>query len=132
MEKRRQPGKRGRSQVSEKDSDVRDLPRVSLISGFRERLMNKKVALGDRLVRGLKKRLRKEQVQKRKLWTLSPKTRRRGKKGKAATKDRNMAAVVFLSHTAVILTMRSSSHPCGVRVESPNLLAALLDLAACG
>ena len=60
-------GKRGRSQVSEKDSDVRDLPRVSSISGFRERLMNKKVALGDRLVLGLKERLRKEQVQEKKL-----------------------------------------------------------------
>ena len=43
-----------------------------------------------------------------------------------------MAAVVFLSQTAVILTERSSSHPCGVRVESPNLFAALLDLVACG
>ena len=118
--------------MSKKDSDVRDLPRVSLISGFRERLMNKKVALGDRLVLGLKERLRKEQVQEKKLWTLSPKTRRRGKKGKAATKDRNMAAVVFLSHTAVILTMRSSSHPCGVRMESPNLFAALFDLVAYG
>ena len=48
MEKRRQPGKRGRSQVLEKDSDVRDRPRVSLVLG-------------------LKKRLRKEQVQEKKL-----------------------------------------------------------------
>ena len=106
-------GKRGRSQVSEKDSDVRDLPRVSSVLG-------------------LKERLRKEQVQEKKLWILSPKARRQGKKGKAATEDCNMAAVVFLSHTAVILAKRSSSHPRGVRLESPNLLAALLDLVACG
>ena len=99
--------------MSEKDSDVRDLPRVSSVLG-------------------LKEGLRKGQVQEKKLWTLSPKTRRREKKGKAATKDRNMAAVVFLSHTAVILTMRSSSHPCGVRMESPNLFAALFDLVAYG
>ena len=58
--------------------------------------------------------------------------RRQEEKGEAATKDRNMAVVVFLSQTAVILTERSSSHPCGVRVESPNLFAALLDLVACG
>ena len=48
------------------------------------------------------------------------------------TKDRNMAAVVYLSQTAVILTKRSSSHPRGVRLESPNLSAALLDLVAYG
>ena len=58
--------------------------------------------------------------------------RRQEEKGKAATQDCNMAAVVFLSQTAVILTKRSSSHPCGVRLESPNLSAALLDLVACG
>ena len=43
-----------------------------------------------------------------------------------------MAVVVFLSQTAVILTKRSSSHPRGVRLESPNLSAALLDLVAYG
>ena len=43
-----------------------------------------------------------------------------------------MAVVVFLSQTAVILTKRSSSHPRGVRLESPDLTAALLDLVACG
>ena len=58
--------------------------------------------------------------------------RRQEEKGKAATQDCNMAAVVFLSHTAVILTKRSSSRPCGVRLESPNLPTALLNLAACG
>ena len=58
--------------------------------------------------------------------------RRQEEKGEAATKDRNMAVVVFLSQTAVILTKRSSSHPRGVRLESPNLSAALLDLVACG
>ena len=63
---------------------------------------------------------------------LFPKKRRQEKKDKAATRDCNMAAVVFLSQTAVILTKRSSSHPCGVRLESPNLSAALLNLAACG
>ena len=66
MEKRRQLGKRGRSQVSEKDSDVRDLPRVSSVLG-------------------LKERLRKEQVQEKWLWFQSPMTRRQGKKGNAAT-----------------------------------------------
>ena len=118
--------------MSERDSGVRDLPRVSSISGFRERLTSKKVALGERLVLGLEERLRKEQVQEKKLWILSPKTRRQGKKGKAATEDCNMAAVVFLSHTAVILTRRSSSLPRGVRMESPDLFAALFDLVACG
>ena len=78
------------------------------------------------------RRARKELVQEKELWTLSPKTRRRGKKGKAVTKDCNMAAVVFLSHTAVILTRRSSSHPRGVRMESPDLFAALFDLVAYG
>ena len=58
--------------------------------------------------------------------------RRQEEKGEAATKDRNMAVVVFLSQTAVILTKRSSSHPRGVRLESPNLSAALLDLVAYG
>ena len=58
--------------------------------------------------------------------------RRQEEKGEAATQDRNMAVVVFLSQTAVILTKRSSSHPRGVRLESPNLSAALLDLVACG
>ena len=51
--------------MSEKGSDVRDLPRVSSISGFRERLTSKKVALGERLVLGLEERLRKEQVQEK-------------------------------------------------------------------
>ena len=78
----------------------------------------------------MKKRLRKEQVQE--LWILFPKEKRQEKKDKAATEDCNMAAVVFLSHTAVILTRRSSSHPCGVRMESPNLFAALFDLVAQG
>ena len=58
--------------------------------------------------------------------------RRQGKKGNTATEDCNMAAVGFLSQTAVPLTKRSSSHPRGVRLESPNLSAALLDLVACG
>ena len=78
----------------------------------------------------MKKRLRKEQVQE--LWILFPRERRQEKKYKAATEDCNMAAVVFLSHTAVILAKRSSSHPRGVRLESPNLFAALLDLVVCG
>ena len=60
------------------------------------------------------------------------KERRQEKKDKVATRDCNMSADVFLSYTAVILTKRSSSHPCGVRLESPNLSAALLNLAACG
>ena len=58
--------------------------------------------------------------------------RRQEEKGEAATRDRNMAVVVFLSQTAVILTKRSSSHPRGVRLESPNLSAALPDLVAYG
>ena len=58
--------------------------------------------------------------------------RRQEEKGEAATQDRNMAVVVFLSQTAVILTKRSSLHPRGVRMESPNFPAALLDLVACG
>ena len=58
--------------------------------------------------------------------------RRQEEKGEVATQDCNTAAVVFLSQTAVILTKRSSSHPRGVRLESPNLSAALLDLVACG
>ena len=53
--------------MSEKDSGVKDLSRVSAISGFRERLTSKKVALGERLVLGLEERLRKEQVQEKKL-----------------------------------------------------------------
>ena len=85
-----------------------------------------------RLVLGLEKRLRREQVQEKNLWVLSPQKRRQDKKGKAATEDCNMAAVVFLSHTAVILTRRSSSHPRGVRMESPDLFAALFDLVAYG
>ena len=63
---------------------------------------------------------------------LFPKEKRQEKKDKAATQDCNMAAVVFLSHTAVILAKRSSSHPRGVRLESPNPFAALLFLVACG
>ena len=43
-----------------------------------------------------------------------------------------MAAVVFLSHTAVILMRRSSSHPCGVGLESPNLSAALPNMVTYG
>ena len=58
--------------------------------------------------------------------------RRQEEKGKVATQDCNMAVVVFLSQTAVILTKRSSSHSRGVRLESPNLSAALLDLVAYG
>ena len=58
--------------------------------------------------------------------------RRQEEKGEAVTEDRNMAVVVFLSQTAVILTKRSSSHPRGVRLESPNLSAALPDLVAYG
>ena len=56
----------------------------------------------------------------------------RGKKDKVVTRDCNMSADMFLRHTAVILTRRSSSHPCGVGLESPNLSAALLNLVACG
>ena len=85
-----------------------------------------------RLVLGLEERLRREQVQEKELWVLFPKKRRQEKKDKAATQDCNMAAVVFLSHTAVILAKRSSSHPRGVRLESPNPFAALLVLVACG
>ena len=58
--------------------------------------------------------------------------RRQEEKGTAATECCNMVVVVFLNQTAVILTKRSSSHPRGVRLESPNLSAALLDLVACG
>ena len=58
--------------------------------------------------------------------------RRQEKKGKAATQVCNMAAVVYLSHTAVILARRSSSHPCGVGLESPNLSAALPNVVAYG
>ena len=43
-----------------------------------------------------------------------------------------MAAAVFLSQTTVSLTKRSSSYPCGVRLETPNLAAALLYLATSG
>ena len=57
--------------------------------------------------------------------------RRQEKKGNAATQDCNMAAVVFLSQTAVTLTKRSSSLPRGARSDSPNLSAALLDLVTC-
>ena len=57
---------------------------------------------------------------------------RQGKKDEAATEDCNMVAVRFLSQTAVIPTKRSSSHPRGVRSESPNLSVALLDLVAGG
>ena len=60
------------------------------------------------------------------------KERRQEKKDKVATQDCNMSADMFLRHTAVILTKRSSSHPCGVGLESPNLSAALLNLVACG
>merc|ERR1712002_97443 len=55
--------------------------------------------------------------------------RRQGKKGNTATEDCNMAAVGFLSQTAVSLTKRSSSHPRGVRLVSSILSAALLYLA---
>ena len=58
--------------------------------------------------------------------------RRQGKKGNTATEYCNMAAVGFLSQTAVPLTKRSSSHPRGVRLVSPNLSAALLYLATSG
>ena len=58
--------------------------------------------------------------------------KRQGKKGNAATEYCNMAAVEFLSQTAVSLTKRSSLHPCGVRVKSPDLAAALLYLATSG
>ena len=54
------------------------------------------------------------------------------KKGEATTQDCIMAAAVYLSHTAVILTKRSSSRPCGVRLESPNLSAALPNVVAYG
>ena len=60
------------------------------------------------------------------------KERRQEKKGEVATQVCSMSADVFLRHTAVLLRKRSSSHPCGVRLESPNLSAALLDLVACG
>ena len=61
-----------------------------------------------------------------------PKKRRQEKKDKVATQVCNMSADVFLRHTAVILRKRSSSHPCGVGLESPNLSAALLNMVACG
>ena len=60
------------------------------------------------------------------------KERRQEKKGKATTEVCNMAAVVYLSHTAVILARRSSSHPCGTGLESPNLSAALPNVVTCG
>ena len=65
-------------------------------------------------------------------WCPVSKERRQGKKGTAATQYCNMAAVVFLSHTAVFLTRRSSSPPCGVGLESPNLSAALPNMVAYG
>ena len=49
---------------------------------------------------------------------------RQEEKGKVATRDCNMSAVMFLRHTAVILEKRSSSHPCGLGLETPNLSAA--------
>ena len=58
--------------------------------------------------------------------------RKQGKKGEAATKDRNMVAVVYLRHTAVILARRSSSRPCGIGLESPNLSAALPNVVTYG
>ena len=58
------------------------------------------------------------------------KERRQEKKDKVATQVCNMSADMFLRHTAVILKKRSSSHPCGMRLESPNLSAALFNLAA--
>ena len=61
-----------------------------------------------------------------------PEEGRQEEKDEVATQDCSMAADMFLRHTAVILKKRSSSHPCGVRLESPNLSAALLNLAACG
>ena len=63
---------------------------------------------------------------------LFSKKRRQEKRYKAATQVCNMAAVVYLSHTAVILARRSSSHPCGVGLESPNLSAALPNVVAYG
>ena len=57
---------------------------------------------------------------------------RQEKKGEVATQVCSMSADVFLRHTAVLLRKRSSSHPCGVGLESPNLSAALLNLVACG
>ena len=56
---------------------------------------------------------------------------RQEKKGEVATQVCSMSADVFLRHTAVLLRKRSSSHPCGVGLESPNLSAVHLNLAAC-
>ena len=50
----------------------------------------------------------------------------------ATTQCCDMVVFVFPNHTAVILTRRSSSHPRGVRMESPDLFAALFDLVAYG
>ena len=66
------------------------------------------------------------------LMVLFLKERKQEKKDKVATQDCNMSADMFLRHTAVILKRRSSSRPCGMRLESPNLSEALLNLAASG
>ena len=55
-----------------------------------------------------------------------------GEKGTATTQACNVAAVVYFSQTAVILARRSSSHPRGVGLESPNLSAALPNVVAYG
>ena len=60
------------------------------------------------------------------------KGRRQEEKGEVATQVCSMSADVFLRHTAVLQRKTSSSHPCGVGLESPNLSAALLNLVACG
>ena len=80
----------------------------------------------------LEERVGREPMQEKELLVLFLKERKQEKKGKVATQDCSMSAVMFLRHTAVILTRRSSSHPCGVGLESPNLSAALLNLVACG
>ena len=80
----------------------------------------------------LEERVGREPMQEKELLVLFLKERKQEKKGKVATQDCNMASAVFLSHTAVILTKRSSSHPCGVRLESPNLSAALPNVVAYG
>ena len=68
------------------------------------------------------------------LWgcPVSKEKRGQAKKGTATTQACNMAAVVYFSQTAVILARRSSSHPRGVGLESPNLSAALPNVVAYG
>ena len=58
--------------------------------------------------------------------------RRQEEKGTAATECCNMVVFVYNNQTAVILTKRSSSYPCGLGLESLNLLAALPNVVTYG